>query len=138
LGVYYPEGDRHSLAVPIAISDWLSNSLVLMVCVERKNKSFERKPMGSMADRNKGISRFASDRLETDGLTLYEKWFAHLQQLSPGQKILDTDVRDQILEEIVSSASEGNSLILNKKDKNMIEELVNRFLIGHQLLEKEV
>jgi hypothetical protein len=93
--------------------------------------------MGSMADRNKGISRFAAERLETDGLNLYEKWFAHLQKLSPDQKVLDTDVRDQILEEIASAASEGNSLILNKKDKNMIEELVNRFLKGHQLLESE-
>jgi hypothetical protein len=90
-----------------------------------------------MSDRNKGISRFAQDMLAKDGLNSYEKWFDHLQKLSPDQKIRDIEVRDQMVEEIVSSASNGNSLILNHKDKTMIEELVNRFLKGEHLLKLE-
>jgi hypothetical protein len=90
-----------------------------------------------MSDRNKGISRFAADTLAKDGLLLYEKWFDHLQKLSPDQKIRDTEVRDQMVDEIVSLASEGNSLILNHKDKAMVEDLVNRFLKGEHLLKLE-
>ena len=90
-----------------------------------------------MSDRNKGIGRFAGDMLAKDGLQLYEKWFDHLQKHSPDQKIPDTEVRDQMVDEIVSLASEGNSLILNHKDKTMVEELVNRFLKGEHLLKLE-
>jgi hypothetical protein len=39
-----------------------------------------------------------------------------------------------MVEEIVSLVSEGNSLILTKKDKTMVEDLVNRFLKGQHLL----
>jgi len=42
-----------------------------------------------------------------------------------------------MVDEIVSLASEGNSLILNHKDKAMVEELVNRFLKGEHLLKLE-
>lgn len=90
--------------------------------------------MGTKADRNSGISVFVSGLLDKDGLNLYEKWFEQLQQLTPNQKVQDIQVRDQIVEEIVSLASEGNSLILGKKDKTMIEEMVNRFLKGQHLL----
>ncbi len=90
-----------------------------------------------MSDRNKGISRFAGDVLAKDGLVLYEKWFDHLQKLSPDQKIEDTEVRDQMVDEIVSLASDGNSLILTHKDKSMVEELVNRFLKNEHLLKLE-
>ena len=90
--------------------------------------------MGSMADRNSGISRFVGNCLETEGLDLYEKWFAHLQQLQPAEKISDSAVRDEMLEEIVSRVSEGNSLILGKKDKTLVEELLNKFLKNSHLL----
>jgi len=93
--------------------------------------------MGTKADRNSGISVFVSGLLDKDGLNLYEKWFEQLQQLTPNQKVQDIQVRDQIVEEIVSLASEGNSLILGKKDKTMIEEMVNRFLKGQHLLKLE-
>jgi hypothetical protein len=84
--------------------------------------------------RNSGISDFVLELLDKDGLNLYEKWFDHLQKLGPDQKIPDTEVRDQMVEEIVSLVSEGNSLILTKKDKTMVEDLVNRFLKGQHLL----
>jgi hypothetical protein len=88
-----------------------------------------------MKARNSGISGFVSELLDKDGLALYEKWFDHLQKLSPGQKIPDTQVRDQMTGEIVSLVSEGNSLILSHKDKSMVEDLVNRFLKGQHLLD---
>jgi hypothetical protein len=94
--------------------------------------------MGTRADRNKGITRFVADLLENQGLILFEKWFAHLQKLAPNQKILDSDVRDKMLEEIVTSVSLGNSLILGKKDKLMVEELLNRFLLRFHLLNTDL
>lgn len=93
--------------------------------------------MGNKADRNSGISGFVLELLDKDGLQLYEKWFEQLQQLNPNQKVPDIQVRDQMVEEIVSLASEGNSLILGKKDKTMVEEIVNRFLKGQHLLKLE-
>jgi hypothetical protein len=93
--------------------------------------------MGTKADRNSGISGFVLELLNKDGLQLYEKWFEHLQQLTPDQKVPDIQVRDQMVDEIVSLASEGNSLILGKKDKTMVEELVNRFLKDQHLLKLE-
>lgn len=90
--------------------------------------------MGTKAARNSGISEFVGDLLAKEGLNLFEKWFAHLQQLSPEQKISDFDVRDKILEEIVSLVSQGNSLILGKKDIAMVEEMLNRFLKQNDLL----
>lgn len=93
--------------------------------------------MGTMADRNKDITRFVVDLLENQGLVLFEKWFAHLQQLTPNQKIMNSEVRDKMLEEIVTSVSLGNSLILGKKDKLMVEELLNRFLKGVHLLKTD-
>ena len=91
--------------------------------------------MGTMADRNSGISRFVGDLLEREGLALYEKWFEHLKQLSPNdQKVTDFEVRDQMLEEIVSLVTEGNSLIMGKKDKLLVAELLNRFLQKAYLL----
>jgi hypothetical protein len=92
--------------------------------------------MGTKADRNSGISHFVADLLETDGLNLYEKWFAHLKQLkADDEKISDFEVRDEMLGEIISLATEGNSLILGKKDKLLIEELLNRFLSKAHLLQ---
>ena len=91
--------------------------------------------MGTMKNRNSGISHFVADLLEGQGLALYEKWFEHLKQLSPDQKVTDSKVRDQMLEEIISSATEGNKLILVKKDKLLIEELLNRFLKQEHLLQ---
>jgi hypothetical protein len=93
--------------------------------------------MGMKADRNSGISRFVGDLLETQGLVLYEKWFAQLQGLKPGQKISDFEVRDEMLEEIVTLATEGNSLILGKKDKGLVADLLNRFLTRAHLLPPE-
>lgn len=91
--------------------------------------------MGTMADRNFGISQFVGDFLEKHGLDLFEKWFIHLQQLTPNQKITDFEVRDKMLEEIVSLVTRGNSLILGKKDKNLVEELLNRYLLKFHLLQ---
>jgi hypothetical protein len=91
--------------------------------------------MGTMKDRNSGISRFVGDLLEREGLILFERWFAQLQQLTPSQKITDFEVRDQMLEEIISSVTEGNSLILGKKDKLLVEELLNKFLLNSHLLQ---
>ena len=91
--------------------------------------------MGTKADRNSGISGFVKDLLEKQGLELFEKWFEHLKQLNPGNsKITDFEVRDQMLQEIISLVSEGNSLVLGKKDKLMVEELLNKFLLGNHLL----
>ena len=92
--------------------------------------------MGTKANRNSGIDRFVGDLLEGQGLALYEKWFEHLKQSNPDNpKVTDPEVRDQMLEEIVSLATEGNSLILGKKDKLLIEELLNRFLKREHLLQ---
>ena len=89
-----------------------------------------------MADRNSGISRFVEDLLEREGLALYEKWFEHLKQLNPSdQKVTDFEVRDKMLEEIVSLVTEGNSLIIGKKDKLLVTELLNRFLQKAYLLQ---
>jgi hypothetical protein len=91
--------------------------------------------MGAKADRNAGISGFVEDLLEKSGLDLYEKWFEHLKQMNPDHpKVTDFEVRDQMLEEIISSVSEGNSLILGKKDKLLVEDLLNRFLRKAHLL----
>jgi hypothetical protein len=90
--------------------------------------------MGSKANRNSGISGFVEELLEKDGLILYEKWFAHLTQLNPGQKITDLEVRDEMLTEIVPMVTEGNSLIMGKKDKQLVEDLLNRFLKQADLL----
>lgn len=94
--------------------------------------------MGTLADRNSGINRFVGDLLEKQGLDLFEKWFEHLKQLQPeNPKITDFEVRDQMLEEINGSLSEANALILTKKDKLLVEELVNRFLLRAHLLKPE-
>lgn len=93
--------------------------------------------MGTMADRNSGISRFVEDILKKEGMDLFEKWFAHLQQLTPNQKITDFEVRDKMFDEIVSSVSEGNSLILGKKDKLLVEDLLNRYLLRNHLLKPD-
>jgi hypothetical protein len=94
--------------------------------------------MGTMADRNSGISRFVGDLLEKQGLDLFEKWFEHLKQINPANpKITDFEVRDQMLQEIISLVSEGNSLVLGKKDKLLVEELLNRFLLRSHLLKPE-
>ena len=90
--------------------------------------------MGTMADRNLGISRFVGVILERQGLALFEKWFDQLQKLTPEQKIEDSEVRDKILEEIFSIVTKGNHIILNKKDKIFIEELLNRYLMRFHLL----
>ena len=85
--------------------------------------------MGTKADRNSGISEFVGNFLETQGLDTYEEWFERLNQANPGgPKVTDSEVRDQMLGQIVSLATEGNSLILGKKDKLLVEELLNRFL----------
>lgn len=90
--------------------------------------------MGTKADRDSGISGFVGDLLEKNGLDLYEKWFEHLKQLNPDNPVSDFEVRDQMLEEIIPSVTEGNSLILGKKDKLLVEELLNRFLKKAHLL----
>ncbi len=91
--------------------------------------------MGTKANRDSGISSFVGDLLEKEGLELYEKWFARLKEQSPAdQKITDFQVRDEMLTEIASLATEGNSLILSKKDKLLIEDLLNRFLQKAHLL----
>jgi hypothetical protein len=91
--------------------------------------------MGTMADRNSGIRRFVGDLLEKQGLLLYEKWFNHLQGLRPGQKITDLEVRDEILQEILGLATQGNNLILGKKDKGLVEDILNIFLSRAHLLQ---
>jgi hypothetical protein len=91
--------------------------------------------MGMKADRDSGISRFVGDLLEKQGLILYEKWFAQLQGLKPGQKITDFEVRDEMLQEITTLAAQGNTLILSKKDKGLVEDLLNRFLTRAHLLQ---
>jgi hypothetical protein len=84
--------------------------------------------MGTKADRDSGISQFVGEILENEGLALFEKWFDQLQKNAPDEKITDAEARDGMLGEIVSSVSKDLSLILDKKDKRMVEELVNRFL----------
>ena len=74
------------------------------------------------------------DLLETGGLDLYEKWFEHLKQLNPDNPVADSEIRDQMLEEIIPLVTEGNSLILGKKDKLLVEELLNKFLRNAHLL----
>ncbi len=92
--------------------------------------------MGTKANRNSGISGFVAELLENDGLALYEKWFAHLKQLKPAdEKVSDFEVRDEMLQEIIALAAEGNSLIFGKKDKLLIEDLLNRFLTKAHLLQ---
>ncbi len=92
--------------------------------------------MGTKANRDSGISSFVGDLLEREGLNLYEKWFGHLKGLNPaGQKVTDFEVRDQMLEEIAALVTQDNSLILGKKDKLLIEELLNRFLSKAHLLQ---
>jgi hypothetical protein len=92
--------------------------------------------MVTKANRVSGISRFVTDILDKEGMGLFEKWFAHLKQQDPAnEKITDQQVRDGMLEEILVSVSEGNSLILNKKDKTMVEELLNRYLLKAHLLQ---
>ncbi len=91
--------------------------------------------MGTKANRDSGINGFVTDILEKQGLDLYEKWFEYLKQLNPANpKVTDFEVRDQMLEQIISFVSEGNSLILSKKDKLLVEELLNRFLLRAHLL----
>ena len=90
--------------------------------------------MGTKSNRDSGISHFVGNLLEAEGLVLYEKWFAHLQGLKPDQKITDIEVRDEMLQEILELATKGNSLILSKKDKGLVEELLNRFLTRAHLL----
>ena len=91
--------------------------------------------MGTKANRDSVISSFVEDLLESKGLELYEKWFARLTEQNPaGQKITDFEVRDEMLGEILVSATEGNALILAKKDKLMVEEILNRFLQKAHLL----
>lgn len=92
--------------------------------------------MGTKADRDSGIGRFVKDLLEREGLALFEKWFEHLKKTSPpDHKVTDFEVRDQMLGEIASLATRDNSLILGKKDKLLIEELLNRFLKQAHLLQ---
>ncbi len=74
------------------------------------------------------------DILDKGGLDLYEKWFEHLKQLNPGSQVGDMEVRDEMLGEIIPLVTEGNSLILGKKDKLLIEELLNKFLRNAHLL----
>ncbi len=92
--------------------------------------------MGTKANRDSSIASFVNDLLEKEGLGLYEKWFAQLKEQNPeGQKITDSEVRDLMLAEIVTLTTEGNSLILGKKDKLLIEDLLNRFLKKSHLLQ---
>jgi hypothetical protein len=94
--------------------------------------------MGPKADRDSGISRFVGNLLQAQGLALFDKWFEHLKQLNPDNpKVTDFEVRDQMLEEIISLVSEDNSLMLGKKDKVLIEELLNKFLLGFHLLKPD-
>jgi hypothetical protein len=91
--------------------------------------------MGTKANRDSVISSFVEDLLESKGLELYENWFARLTEQNPaGRKITDFEVRDEMLGEILASVTEGNALILAKKDKLMVEEILNRFLQKAHLL----
>jgi len=91
-----------------------------------------------LADRNSGINRFVGDLLEKQGLVLFEKWFEELKRSNTdNSKITDFEVRDRMLDEIISLVSESNSLIMTKKDKLLVEELLNRFLSRHHLLKPE-
>ena len=90
--------------------------------------------MGTKAARNAGISNFVRIILQREGIILFEKWFDHLQKLTPNRRISDFDVRDKVLEEILSIVTQGNHIILDRKDKIFIEELLNRFLMGCHLL----
>ncbi len=90
--------------------------------------------MGTKADRNKIITRYVDDFLKNQGLILFEKWYSVLQNLNSPQKVHDFEVRDKMLEEILALVAQDNSLILNKKDKGMVEELLNKFLLGSNLL----
>jgi hypothetical protein len=74
------------------------------------------------------------DLLSREGLSLYERWFDRLQQLTPGEKVLDTAVRDEMPIEKVHFVAERNSLIWGKKVRMMGEEVLNRFLRGKHLL----
>jgi hypothetical protein len=94
--------------------------------------------MGTKANRDSVISSFVEDLLEKEGLGLYEKWFAHLKRQDPSeQKITDDEVRDEMLVEILTLVTEGNALILTKKDKLMVEEILNRFLRKAHLLQSK-
>jgi len=91
--------------------------------------------MGTKANRDSGISHFVGELLEKEGMALFEKWFEHLKKSGPpDQKVEDSAVRDEMLQEITSRVTENNSLILGKKDKLLIEELLNRFLMRAHLL----
>jgi hypothetical protein len=91
--------------------------------------------MGTKANRDSGISRFVGDLLEKEGLVLFEKWFERLKASNPSdQKVTDFVVRDEMLGEITSLITQDNSLILGKKDKILIEDLLNRFLTRAHLL----
>jgi hypothetical protein len=92
--------------------------------------------MGTKANRDSGISHFVGDLLEREGLVLFEKWFEHLKKLNlSDQKVTDLEVRDEMLGEIATLVTQDNSLILGKKDKLLIEELLNRFLMKAHLLQ---
>ena len=91
--------------------------------------------MGTKANRDSGISHFVGDLLEREGLVLFEKWFEHLKKSKgPDEKVTDFEVRDQMLEEIATLVTQDNSLILGKKDKLLIEDLINRYLKKADLL----
>jgi len=91
--------------------------------------------MGTKANRDSGISGFVGDLLEREGLALFEKWFEQLKASNPpDHKITDFEVRDEMLGEIASLVTQDNSLILGKKDKLLIEDLLNRFLMKAHLL----
>jgi len=92
--------------------------------------------MGTKADRDSGIKDFVGNLLESQGLDLYEKWFARLKEANPDkEKITDFEVRDEMLAEITDLVIQGNSLILSKKDKSLVEELLNQFLKKAHLLQ---
>lgn len=91
--------------------------------------------MGTIADRNKGISYFVRVILQKQGLALFEKWFDHLQKLTPNQEVAGSEVRDKILEEILSLVTKGDHIVLSKKDEIFIQELLNRYLMRFHLLE---
>lgn len=92
--------------------------------------------MGKKANRDSDISHFVGDLLEREGLVLFEKWFEHLKAAAPpDQKVTDFEVRDEMLTEIATLVTQDNSLILGKKDKLLIEDLLNRFLMKAHLLQ---
>jgi hypothetical protein len=91
--------------------------------------------MGTKANRDSGISGFVGELLEREGLALFEKWFEHLKKSAlPDHKVTDFEVRDEMLAEISALVVQDNSLILSKKDKLMIEDLLNRYLTKAHLL----